>query len=62
VSRCSAADSLELDSCHYLHASRAEALRRLDRIDEARRAYERAPELVCSEAERRFLEQRLAGL
>ena len=56
------ADSLELDSYHYLHATRAELLRRLDRIDEARLAYERALELVPSDAERRFLEQRLAEL
>jgi RNA polymerase sigma-70 factor, ECF subfamily len=56
------ADSLELDRYHYLHATRAELLRRLDRIDEARLAYERALELVSSDAERRFLEQRLAGL
>jgi RNA polymerase sigma-70 factor (ECF subfamily) len=56
------ADSLELDSYHYLHSTRAELLRRLDRIDEARLAYERALELVSSDAERRFLEQRLAAL
>jgi RNA polymerase sigma-70 factor, ECF subfamily len=56
------ADSIELDSYHYLHATRAELLRRLDRIDEARNAYERALELVSSDAERRFLERRLAGL
>ena len=37
-------------------------LRRLDRVDEARAAYERALELVHSDAERRFLEQRLAEL
>jgi RNA polymerase sigma-70 factor (ECF subfamily) len=55
-------DGLELDSYHYLHATRAELLRRLDRGDEARTAYERALELVHSEAERRFLEQRLAEL
>jgi RNA polymerase sigma-70 factor, ECF subfamily len=56
------ADSLELDSYHYLHATRAELLRRLGRIEEARLAYERALDLVSSDAERRFLEQRLAGL
>jgi predicted RNA polymerase sigma factor len=37
-------------------------LRRLDRIDEGRVAYERALELVHSEAEQRFLEQRLMSL
>jgi RNA polymerase sigma-70 factor (ECF subfamily) len=56
------ADSLELDQYHYLHATRAELLRRLDRDDDARTAYERALELVHSDAERRFLEQRLAEL
>jgi RNA polymerase sigma-70 factor, ECF subfamily len=55
-------ERLELDRYHYLHATRAELLRRLDRVDDARVAYERALELVHSEAERRFLEQRLAQL
>jgi RNA polymerase sigma-70 factor (ECF subfamily) len=55
-------DPLELDEYHYLHATRAELLRRLDRVEEARAAYERALQLVHSEAERRFLEQRLAEL
>jgi RNA polymerase sigma-70 factor, ECF subfamily len=55
-------DGLELDSYHYLHATRAELLRRLDRVDEARRAYERALELVHSDAERRFLAGRLAEI
>jgi RNA polymerase sigma-70 factor (ECF subfamily) len=52
-------DDLELDHYHYLHATRAELLRRLDRPSEARAAYERALELVHSDVERRFLEQRL---
>jgi RNA polymerase sigma-70 factor, ECF subfamily len=55
-------DRLELDTYHYLHATRAELLRRLGRLDEARAAYERALELVHSDAERRFLERRLAEL
>jgi RNA polymerase sigma-70 factor (ECF subfamily) len=55
-------ERLDLDRYHYLHATRAELLRRLDRITEARAAYERALELVHSDAERRFLEQRLAEL
>jgi RNA polymerase sigma-70 factor, ECF subfamily len=53
---------LDLDGYHYLHATRAELLSRLDRVDEARAAYERALELVHADAERRFLEQRLAEL
>jgi RNA polymerase sigma-70 factor (ECF subfamily) len=55
-------ERLELDSYHYLHATRAELLRRLDRVEDARAAYDRALELVHSDAERRFLEQRLAEL
>jgi RNA polymerase sigma-70 factor, ECF subfamily len=55
-------DRLELDRYHYLHATRAELLRRLDRVEDARAAYDRALELVHSDAERRFLEQRLAEL
>jgi RNA polymerase sigma-70 factor (ECF subfamily) len=55
-------ERLELDRYHYLHATRAELLRRLDRLDDARAAYNRALELVHSDAERRFLEQRRAEL
>jgi RNA polymerase sigma-70 factor, ECF subfamily len=55
-------DRLDLDGYHYLHSTRAELLRRLDRADEARAAYDRALQLVHSDAERRFLERRLAEL
>jgi RNA polymerase sigma-70 factor, ECF subfamily len=55
-------ESLELDRYHYLHATRAELLRRLGRVEDARTAYDRALELVHSRAERRFLERRLAEL
>ena len=55
-------ERLELGDYHYLHATRAELLRRLDRADEARAAYERALALVHSDAERRFLERRRAEL
>jgi RNA polymerase sigma-70 factor (ECF subfamily) len=55
-------ERLELDEYHYLHATRAELLRRLERIEDARTAYDRALELVHSDAERRFLERRLAEL
>jgi RNA polymerase sigma-70 factor (ECF subfamily) len=55
-------DDLELDRYHYLHSTRAELLRRLDRLEEARAEYGRALELVHSDAERRFLERRLAEL
>jgi RNA polymerase sigma-70 factor (ECF subfamily) len=52
----------ELDGYHYLHSTRADLLRRLDRRDEAEAAYRRALELVRAEPERRFLERRLAEL
>jgi RNA polymerase sigma-70 factor, ECF subfamily len=55
-------ERLELDNYHYLHATRAELLRRLNRIEDARAAYDRALELVHSDAERRFLEDQRAGL
>jgi RNA polymerase sigma-70 factor (ECF subfamily) len=55
-------ERLELDRYHYVHATRAELLRRLDRVEDARAAYDRALELVHSDAERRFLERRLAEL
>ncbi|HEX8714862.1 MAG TPA: sigma-70 family RNA polymerase sigma factor [Solirubrobacteraceae bacterium] len=55
-------ESLPLDGYHYLHATRAELLRRAERRAEARAAYERALELVHADAERAFLERRLREL
>ena len=55
-------ERLELDRYHYLHATRAELLRRLDRVEDARAAYGDALKLVHSDAERRFLERRLEEL
>jgi RNA polymerase sigma-70 factor (ECF subfamily) len=55
-------EGLELDHYHYLHAARAELLRRLGRVEDARAEYQRALELVHSEAERRFLERKLLEL
>jgi RNA polymerase sigma-70 factor (ECF subfamily) len=55
-------DRLELDRYHYVHATRAELLRRLGRVEDARASYDRALELVHSDEERRFLEQRRAEL
>jgi RNA polymerase sigma-70 factor, ECF subfamily len=55
-------DGLDLADYHYLHATRAELLRRLDRAEEARVAYGRALELVHSDAERAFLERRRGEL
>jgi RNA polymerase sigma-70 factor, ECF subfamily len=55
-------DGLDLDAYHYLHATRAELLRRLDRRQDARVAYERALELVHADAERALLQRRLDEL
>jgi RNA polymerase sigma-70 factor (ECF subfamily) len=55
-------DQLGLHDFRYLHSTRAELLRRLGRVDEARSAYRRARELTEEGAERRFLERRLMEL
>ncbi|MCW3067522.1 MAG: putative polymerase, sigma-24 subunit, subfamily [Solirubrobacterales bacterium] len=57
-----AIDGLGLDAYPYLHATRADFLRRLGRPADARAAYRRALELTRSDPERRFLERRLAEL
>ncbi|TAJ99972.1 MAG: RNA polymerase sigma factor [Chloroflexota bacterium] len=49
-----------LDGYPYLHAARADLLRRLGRFEDARAAYERAHGLTANAAERRFLRRRLA--
>jgi len=46
----------------YLHATRPDLLRRLDRREEAAAAYERAADLVTTEAERRYLGRRIEEL
>jgi RNA polymerase sigma-70 factor (ECF subfamily) len=53
------ADRLNLDGYRYFHSARADFLRRLGRLDEARTAYARALELATAEHERRFLAKRL---
>jgi RNA polymerase sigma-70 factor (ECF subfamily) len=55
-------ERLDLDRYLYFHSTRAELLRRLERPEDARTAYERALQLVHSDAERRFLERRLTEL
>jgi RNA polymerase sigma-70 factor (ECF subfamily) len=55
-------DGLDLAEYHYLHATRGELLRRLNRTAEATAAYERALTLVHDDAERRLIERRLAEL
>jgi RNA polymerase sigma-70 factor (ECF subfamily) len=51
-----------LDGYHLFHASRADLLRRLDRLDDAADAYRCALALTSNDVERRFLERRRAGL
>lgn len=51
-----------LHDYHLIHATRADLLRRLARIDEAREAYRIALRLVRLQPEQRFLQQRLDEL
>uniref|UniRef100_A0AAU1I840 RNA polymerase sigma factor n=1 Tax=Streptomyces sp. NBC_00180 TaxID=2903632 RepID=A0AAU1I840_9ACTN len=53
-------DEGDLAGYHLLPATRADLLRRSGRSDEAAQAYRSALELVENDAERRFLERRLA--
>jgi RNA polymerase sigma-70 factor (ECF subfamily) len=48
-------DGLDLDNSHAFHATRADFLSRLGRVDEAALAYARAAELAPALAEREFL-------
>ncbi len=57
IDRIAAAGTL--DEYPYLHAARADLLRRLGRLDEAAAAYRRAEALTPNAAERRFLARRL---
>lgn len=52
----------ELDGYPYLHAARADLLRRLGRADEAVRAYRRALELTSNDTEQSFLQRRIHEL
>jgi RNA polymerase sigma-70 factor (ECF subfamily) len=56
------AASGRLDGYHLLPAARADLLRRAGRADEARAAYEEALTLAPTEAERRYLSERLQEL
>jgi len=54
-------DGIEgLEDYLFLHAARADLLRRLGRHDESAAAYRRALRLTANEAEARYLERRLA--
>ncbi len=55
-------DALDLGEYRYLHSTRAELLRRLGRPEEAAASYRAALARTSVEAERRFLERRLADL
>ena len=48
-------EELALDNYHPFHATRADLLRRLGRLDEATAAYQRAADLAPTNAEREFL-------
>jgi RNA polymerase sigma-70 factor (ECF subfamily) len=52
----------DLNDYYLAHSARADLCRRLGKTDEARQSYVRARELTRQASERRFLEQRLAGL
>ena len=55
-------ERLDLDGYHYFHSTRAELLRGSIASRTPAPPTTRALELVHSDAERRFLERRLAGL
>ena len=56
------ADSGQLAEYPYLHAARADLLRRLGRSEEAVSAYRRALELTSNDKERSFLDRRIREL
>ncbi len=55
-------EPLELSTYHAWHATRADLLRRLQRYDEARMAYDRAIDLAGNTEEQTFLRTRRDGL
>lgn len=52
----------DLAQYHLAHAAHADLCRRLGRLDDARRSYQRARELATQTAEQRFLDRRLAAI
>ena len=52
----------ELRDYHLLHSVRADLLRRVGKVDQARRAYKTALGLTLLEPERRFIERRITDL
>ena len=57
-----AIESLALENYHLFHATRAELLARLTRIEEAQAALERAIALTTNATEVRHLQHRLRAL
>jgi RNA polymerase sigma-70 factor, ECF subfamily len=55
-------DALDVDGYHLLHATRADLLERLGRVDEAVAAYDRAISLTANTAEQRLLAERRRSL
>ncbi|HEX7390810.1 MAG TPA: sigma-70 family RNA polymerase sigma factor [Acidiphilium sp.] len=55
-------DMLDLSHYRYFHSTRGELLRRAGLPEDAREAFERAIELAQTDAERRSLQDRIAGL
>lgn len=51
-----------LDQYYLFHAARADLLRRLDRVGEAKDAYQRAASLARNRIEQNFLNRRLNEL
>ncbi len=64
IDAIASADDLDSDLANYpyFHSSRAELLVRLDRLDEARDAFERAVDRSTNEAQARHLRRRIADL
>ena len=57
-----AIEDLDLDDYHLYHATRGELLARLDRRDDARRAYERASDLTTNASEVELLDAKRRSL
>jgi RNA polymerase sigma-70 factor (ECF subfamily) len=57
-----AIEELDLDDYHLYHATRGELLARLDRRDDARRAYERASDLTTNASEVELLDAKRRSL
>jgi RNA polymerase sigma-70 factor (ECF subfamily) len=55
-------DTLDLDTYYLFHATRGELLGRLERYEDAARAYEHAQELTSNTAERALLERKRRSL